>query len=318
MSRARRVLVVGGRGFLGSHVVTALLSHHAAVAMFGPDMPVDLLGALASQVESYEGSAEDEPALRAALAAFRPEAVVWAAGRNAGGQGLAATAEAEVARAVGVNAGGFAALLHAAAGAAVPRIVQAGSVLVYGPGSLHATGRVTEAAPAAPRTAYGLSKLMGEQAAAYGRDRLGLEVATVRLPLLFGPSRWYAGSAGPLMRLLLAAARRAPVREEVPPGRFDLAYGPDAGEVFARLALLPEAPPPLLNLEGITASYREIAAALQHLAPDAPAPELVERRTIEPAPLMDGSLLRRRLEWEPVWSFAAAASDMLAQHGRKG
>ena len=60
-----------------------------------------------------------------------------------------------------------------------------------------------EAAPPAPRTAYGLTKLMAEQAGQWSVDALGLDVVTLRLPLTLaisscwrfsGSARWGAGS----------------------------------------------------------------------------------------------------------------------------
>jgi dTDP-4-dehydrorhamnose reductase len=150
-----RLLVIGGGGFLGSRVLRAAVAQGIACASFGPagrDMSADL------DVARFGGDAQDSGALAAALAAFRPEAVIWAAGYNPTGDGLARTAESDVARAVAVNAGAFAATLAACAACGVARVVQCGSTVVFGPASDYRATRVDEAAPPAPRTAYGLTK----------------------------------------------------------------------------------------------------------------------------------------------------------------
>lgn len=188
-----RLLIIGGGGFVGSRVLRAAVARGIACASFGPagcDLAADLA------IARFTGDAEESGALAAALAAFRPDAVIWAAGYNPTGDGLARTAEADMARAVAVNAGAFAATLAACAASGVARVVQCGSTVIYGPASDYPATRVDEAAPPAPRTAYGLTKLMAEQAAQWAVDALGLDVVTLRLPLVFGPGRWYAGAAG--------------------------------------------------------------------------------------------------------------------------
>jgi len=143
-------------------------------------------------------------------------------------------------------------------------------------------------------------------------------VCTVRLPLVFGPGRWYEGAAAVLGRLFAVAARGdgTPVRETMPAEAFDLVFAPDAGDVFGRLAMLEDAPPPPLNLDGVTTRYAEIVEALRVAAPDAPPPELGYTMGPPELPLVDGGLLRRTLGWAPVWSLQAALAEQITHLGR--
>ncbi|MGG5811233.1 NAD-dependent epimerase/dehydratase family protein [Falsiroseomonas sp. CW058] len=297
-----RLLVVGGGGFVGSRVLRAAAARGIACASFGP-AGRDLAAGLG--IARFEGGAEDRGALDAALSAFRPDAVVWAAGHNPGGDGLAQTAQLDLARAVAVNAGAFAALLGACAAAGVARVVQCGSTVVYGPASLYAAPRVGEDAPPAPRTAYGLTKLMAEQAAAWAEVALGLDVVTLRLPLVFGPGRWYAGAAGAYARMLRAAASGAALREEVPDAAFDVVHGDDAAEAILLLAAL-RGPPRVLNMAGLTTSLPAIAAALS------PRIEAVPRPAPAAFPLVDEARLRA-LGWAPGRGLARILDDTLAE-----
>jgi nucleoside-diphosphate-sugar epimerase len=300
-----RLLVIGGGGFVGSRVLRAAVAQGIACASFGPaghDLAADLA------VTRFAGDAQDGNALSSALAAFRPEAVVWAAGHNPVGDGLARTAEADVARAVAVNAGAFAATLAACAAAGVARVVQCGSTVVYGPASDYRATRVDEAAPPAPRSAYGLTKLMAEQAALWAVDALGLDVVTLRLPLVFGPGRWYAGAAASYARMLRATVDGTALEEEVSPASFDLVHGDDAAAALLLLAAR-RGPPRVLNMAGLTTSLPGIAAAL--------SPRV--RAAIVPAaaafPLVDDGALRA-LGWAPRRGLADILDDTLADMRR--
>lgn len=300
-----RLLVIGGGGFVGSRVLRAAVARGIAGASFGPAMR-DLAADLA--IARFAGDAEDAGALATALAAFRPDAVVWAAGYNPTGDGLARTAQADVARAVAVNAGAFAASLAACAAAGVARVVQCGSTVIYGPAADYAAARVNEAARPAPRTAYGLTKLMAEQAGEWAVAALGLDVVTLRLPLVFGPGRWYAGAAGTYARMLRATADGTPLREEVPSAAFDVVHGDDAAEALLLLAAR-RGPPRVLNMAGLTTSLPEIAAAL--------SPTLQAVPVTAPAafPLVDDGALRA-MGWAPRRGLADILHDTIAEMTR--
>ncbi|MCU0887567.1 MAG: NAD(P)-dependent oxidoreductase [Rubritepida sp.] len=300
-----RILVIGGGGFLGSRVLRAAHARGIACASFGPggrDLAADL------PLQRFVAAAEEPGRLAEALAAFRPEAVIWAAGHNPDGDGLARTAEADVARAVAINAGAFAAALAACAAAGIARVVQCGSTVVFGPAAMYAAARIDEAAPAAPRTAYGLTKLMAEQAASWAAEALGLDVVTLRLPLVLGPGRWYAGAAGSYARMLRATADGTALAEDVPAAAFDAVHGDDAAEAIMLLAAL-RGPPRVLNMAGVTTSLPEIAAAL--------SPRIAARTLPLPAafPLVDDGALRR-LGWAPRRGLAEILDDTIAEMRR--
>lgn len=300
-----RLLVIGGGGFVGSRALRAAVARGIACASFGP-AGRDLAAGLS--IARFPGGAEEPGALAAALAAFRPDAVVWAAGHNPGGDGLARTAEADLARAIAVNAGAFAAALATCAAAGVSRVVQCGSTVVFGPASDYTATRVDEAARVAPRTAYGLTKQMAEEAAQWAATSLGLDVVTLRLPLVLGPGRWYAGAAGSYARMLRAAADGAALTEEVAAAAFDVVHGDDAAEAVLLLAAR-RGPPRVLNMAGVTTSLPDIAAALSAGIRAIPLPL--------PAafPLVDDAALRA-LGWAPRRSLADILNDTLAEMRR--
>jgi nucleoside-diphosphate-sugar epimerase len=132
-----RALVIGARGFLGTHVVTALQA--AGTAVLRPDPPVDV---------ARDGELELDQMLRRA----RPDVVVNAAGRTTGGQD-----ELAIANSLLVSR-----LIDACCRTGVPRLVHLGSAAEYGAGGSGVP--VSEDMPARPATPYGRTKLAGTDA----------------------------------------------------------------------------------------------------------------------------------------------------------
>lgn len=147
-----RVLVTGGAGYIGSHIVQELLdAGHDPVALD------DLSGgnrALLPDIPLLEVDLTDATAVRAAIdSSF--DAVVHCAGLISVSESVA-----DPLRYYEVNVGGTINLLRACLAGGVERIVFSSSAAVYGvPEGLP----VTEGAPLQPISPYGATKLMVER-----------------------------------------------------------------------------------------------------------------------------------------------------------
>ncbi|NJQ01648.1 NAD-dependent epimerase/dehydratase family protein [Streptomyces zingiberis] len=239
-----RVLVTGGAGFIGSHVVTALaaqghepvvldLLHPRAHASRPPD-PGD--GLIRADVRDKDAVAQ---ALRGVSAVCHQAAMVGL------GKDFADAAEY-----VGCNDLGTAVLLAAMAEAGVRSLLLAGSMVVYGEGRYdcprHGTvrpgprergaldagrfecrcpvcdlplapGEVTEDAPADPRNVYAATKLAQEHLAAAWARATGGRAVSLRYHNVYGPGMPrdtpYAGVAS-LFRSALARGEAPRVFED--------------------------------------------------------------------------------------------------------
>jgi len=148
------VLVTGGAGFIGSHLVRRLLREGCSVAVldnFSPqvhagvdDLPADVAG----EVELYRGDVADANLLARALA--KRDAVVHLAAETGTGQSMY-----EVTRYQEVNLGGTAALMHCLVNdrsCRVSKVVVASSRAIYGEGSYRcAQHGLVHPGPRAPR-----------------------------------------------------------------------------------------------------------------------------------------------------------------------
>jgi len=149
------VLVTGGAGFIGSHLVDALVAAGRRVRVLD-DLSSGRVEQLAPEAELIVGSITDGPLVRRAVAGVD---VIF---HLAAARGVLASVEDPL-LADAVNVHGTLTVLTAAAAAGVQRVVAASSSSVYGGADRRPT---PEWAPLAPRSPYGVSKLAGEH---YGR-----------------------------------------------------------------------------------------------------------------------------------------------------
>ncbi|MCZ4091314.1 NAD-dependent epimerase/dehydratase family protein [Sinorhizobium psoraleae] len=130
-----KVLVTGGCGFIGRHVVEELLSRGYSVRVLdvlNEQVHADAQIALPPDVEMRQADIRDAVAVGSALADV--DCVVHLAAEVGVGQSMY-----EIARYVGVNDFGTAVLLEAMIGTPVRRIVVASSMSVYGEGLYETT-----------------------------------------------------------------------------------------------------------------------------------------------------------------------------------
>jgi UDP-glucuronate 4-epimerase len=180
----KRVLVTGGAGFIGSHVVAALLRRGDEVSIvdnFDPFYPERLKRrALSRDARLFEKDIRDQDAMHAALKAAKPEAVIHLAALA----GVRPSLERPAAY-MDVNVRGTACVLEAAREAGTRRFVLGSSSSVYG---AHATPPFKETARIdAPESPYAASKVASEVLAHTFHNLYQTEIAALRFFTVYGP-----------------------------------------------------------------------------------------------------------------------------------
>ncbi|OAT80233.1 SDR family oxidoreductase [Desulfotomaculum copahuensis] len=182
-----QVLVTGGAGFIGSHLVEQLLSGGADVAVLD-DLSRGSLANLDSRAALYHGDIRDAGFVRETLDRVRPEVVLHHAA-----QVDVQISVADPALDAAVNTGGAINLLEACRTAGVRKVVYASSAAVYGdPVYLP----VDEKHPLNPLSGYGISKHTAEHYLAAYRALYGLEFTVLRYANVYGPRQDATGEGG--------------------------------------------------------------------------------------------------------------------------
>ena len=183
-----RILVIGGAGFLGSHIVDQLTETRAGQIVILDNFVRGTRANLADAVRDprvhlVEGSVTDLPTLRGLMA--DTDYVVH----------LAALWLYECVHqprsALDVNVVGTFNVVEAAADAGVRKVVYSSSASVYGDAVFTP---MTEEHPFNNRTMYGATKIAGEQFFRAFNEQRGLDYAGLRYMNIYGPRMDYKGT----------------------------------------------------------------------------------------------------------------------------
>lgn len=148
------VLVTGGAGYIGSHVVLALLDAGHSVVVID-DLSTGCSDNLPSDIPFFHVDIRDEQALRACFEKHSIDAIIHLAAKKAVGESMK---HPELY--FSVNVEGTRVLAQEARRAGVKKFVFSSSAAVYGNPS---ESPVTEHTPLAPESVYGVTKKMGEE-----------------------------------------------------------------------------------------------------------------------------------------------------------
>ncbi|MGC4093546.1 MAG: NAD-dependent epimerase/dehydratase family protein [Polyangiaceae bacterium] len=186
-----RALVTGGAGFIGSHIVEALLAEGHEVAVLD-DLSSGRRENVPNGVKFYELDLRDREATRKAVLEFRPDAVSHQAA-----QASVSVSVREPRLDAEINVLGGLSLLDACtqSGVSVQRVVFASTGgAIYG--EVPEGTRATESTRPQPISPYAIHKLTFEQLLAVYQTHRGLASTVLRYANVYGPRQDPHGEAG--------------------------------------------------------------------------------------------------------------------------
>ena len=175
------VLVTGGGGFLGSHVVRALVKRRDRVTVYDNYVTAEAanLRDIESRIKLVKGDILDLSHLLRVLKANKIEKIV-----HTGAIGSPAQMIAQPWMGVRVNIEGTMSVLEAARLMEINRIVNTSSEETYG---VFQYEPADEEHPLAPVSLYGISKVTGEQILEQYNKLFGMSCVSVRISWAYGP-----------------------------------------------------------------------------------------------------------------------------------
>jgi UDP-glucose 4-epimerase len=283
-----RALVTGGAGFIGSHLVDALIGRGDEVSVvddLSTGRPENLEDAVDRGARLHEVDIRDRAALLEVMQAARPEIVFHLA------------AQIDVRKSIddpawdaGINVLGTINVLETSRLAGVSRVVNTSTGgAMYGEVDVMPT---PETVPPKPMSAYGQSKFCAEAYCGWSERLYGLSSVTLRYGNVYGPRQDPHGEAGVVAifcGLLLEGGRPRIFGDGLQTR--DYVYVGDIVEANFAAAAHPEASGSYNTGTGIESSVLDVVAALREAAG-------VEADEFEPefAPARAGELQRSWLD----------------------
>lgn len=306
------ILLTGGTGYIGAHIASMFLDRKHNVVCFGPIVEDNKLLERIGKNHLIEGDILNKLQLNEAIDYLKPDAIIHLAAYGAGTEGLLKSASVYPDKAMDVNLHGFYNVLSASVEFKVPRVIWSSSSTVYGKADWYNTQRVDERADAKPVTFYGLTKAMSENMAAYFIRNNSSNITGVRLPLIFGPDKWYKGAGNSLVDIFenCKYGIETVIKEFDEP--FDLMYIKDVAELFYKLTTMKGKGSALYNVRSFTVTYAEIVETVKNFLPGHKLEyQVVTRSDTVVYPLMDTSSIEKDLSYAPVFTLTEACRDYI-------
>lgn len=305
----QRILVIGGGGFIGAHLVAHCARRGDAVhVVVRPGSSLDRLRPWLSSIRVHEAPLGDRAAMDVVLAAARPGQVfhLAVADRRSAQPDLG-----DARLSITDDLANLVNLLAACAAASAPpgAFVRAGSLAEYGT----APAPYDETQRESPLDSYAAGLVAGTHYARMLCGRLPFPICTARLALTYGAAQSERFLLPGLIRRCLAGANSFIAR---PRDRRDLMHVDDAVAGLLRVADQPVVP--VVNLAtGFAPSMAEVSARV--CAATGADPRLVTfgpSRSAGGVPDLRGSgrLARQQLDWVPQIGLDEGLARTVAWH----
>lgn len=307
--------VIGASGYLGQYVVDELRNQDRSVVGFDIS-PSDELKARSEEDDDLEvvrGDMTEYPDLTELVTTHDVDEIIQLAYFGGSNPGLLEPAGNHPYKASNTNVTGINNILELIRQFDLDSAVFASSTVVYGSPDYYANfgiETVDETSPNHPETVYGACKLHNEHLMRKYRDAYGVDVTSLRIPLIYGPER-YGGAAPFLVELFETAASGGSMEIEDGDTTWDLLYEKDIGPLFTSVLDDTSYPHTAYNIIGHSLTSHELAeTAMEHGHPDTSF--TIQSGKNNEVPPVDDSRFRETFDFRPEYTASKAVEDYLA------
>lgn len=233
--------------------------------------------------------------------------IIHLSAAGSGQDGLVAGAAENPVAAVRTNVEGFVQVIEAAARHNIPRVIWASSTTVYGLAADYNDQEIQESAPFGPTTLYGSTKVACEHLGPILSAKHGIDVVSLRLPMVYGPGRWYGGSQEALVAVAEAARSSKPLDTTCWTTQTDWIHVEDAATAIQTLVEAMN-----VNSSYHIVGHRGSLAEMAHEIAEALNVDVDGIRNTDSGgpdiPLTDDSRIRTQHGWRPRYPTATAGA----------
>nr|WP_285890442.1 NAD(P)-dependent oxidoreductase [Halalkalibacter oceani] len=309
------MFIIGGEGFIGSHICRRFLGNGHHVTVYGPRFEENLLSDIERAIQKVEGDILDFSSLQKAMEASQADVVIHLAAYGQGKDGVAKSAQRSPQKAIEVNITGFHHVVVAAKTAGIKRMVWSGSTTVFGFDEDYKVPTVPEDVRLNPATFYGLTKVMNEAMTRYYCQD-GIEICGLRLPLVYGPGRWYKGAGSTLVDIFERAYSPEVIEISGGDELIDLMYVKDVAKAFYEVAVTKAQISEVYNVKSHTTSMKEIVEIVKEIVPESQL-HLKKTESSSLYPLVDCTKIEQEIGFVPDYSIEEACRDYLSEVNKK-
>jgi nucleoside-diphosphate-sugar epimerase len=309
------VLIIGSSGYLGEYVIAELLSRGRDVVGFdlNPGDTITDRAAESGTFEAIRGDMTSFADLSDVITTYDITEIIQLAYFGTPENGLLDSAEEDPYHASNSNITGFNNILETARQFGINTLVWASSTVVYGFPEYYTRlniDDIDEESPTHPESLYGACKVKNEHSASLYRKEYDIDVAGIRLPLIYGPER-YPGAQPFIVDMFETVARGGDISLENGETTWDLLYEKDIGPLFSDILEQGSFDHAVYNIFGHTVTVRELAEfALKHGPSDAQVDVTDGSNEVLPAPI-DDSRFRAEFDFRPTYDAEQAVTDYL-------
>jgi UDP-glucose 4-epimerase len=256
------VMVTGGTGFVGGHVLRELLGQGRDLIAFDYLPNVESVEDIADQIEIVKGDVRDLAEIIDVVKKYGVKYVVHTASL------LTVDSQKKPFAALGINVEGTVNILEAARLMDLAQVVYMSSTAVYG---YTEEGKVVdEEYPQKPNTVYGATKLLCEHYGLNYNREFGLGFIALRFPIIYGPwqsSRGFSSFKEIIEKPLLGEPARVPIGGDQ---KYEGVYVKDVARAIVSACFAREPKHRIFNIgTGEMHTLHELADIVRKIIPDA-------------------------------------------------
>ncbi len=309
------ILVTGGTGFIGAHVVRILVEKgEKGIIVFDINPSTKLLDDVADKVEVVRGDLGNFSHVLNVVKTFTPRVIYHLGGM------LSVPSDADNAASFRANAMGAFHVLEAAKLFEVPQVLFSSTLATYGLDIRENV--VDDYTLQRPQLFYGATKVFSEHMGLFYRRKFGLDFRGVRYPSIVGPGVKTPGVVQYTSWVIEECARGNPYTVYVKPHtKCPVMYFKDAARAIVMLGEAPLENIKMVNyvIAGATpiASAQELADMVKDRLPGAQIhfePDLELQKILDKLLLpIDDTIARKEWNWRPEYNQERIVDDFLEE-----